>query len=243
MMAASDSPQIGRGGRVRSASTSSGGSGISAASAAGVSVGSSAFIRPQPVTEKSLMESVAGFIQEATSPATGHQGHGGLGGSAFGGGGGGHDPRVHVVWARFEVADVNDVRLFPEGAEINGNAPPLLLVLGYTQGVQVWLIPMTGEAQEVLSWKQGSVKTLRLLPAPESCFGHPDNFEHCRPLIAMADSAGPGTPFSSATFISLRSGEQVLRKLPTFAEVTTIAYSLSHRFITSSSTRRSPTSP
>ena len=34
------------------------------------------------------------------------------------------------------MADVNDPKLFPEGAEVNGNSPPLLLVLGYTQGVQ-----------------------------------------------------------------------------------------------------------
>ena len=61
-----------------------------------------------------------------------HQG-GHFGQSGCGGGG---DPRVHVVWARFEVADVNDPKLFPEGAEVNGNSPPLLLVLGYTQGVQ-----------------------------------------------------------------------------------------------------------
>ena len=70
---------------------------------------------------------------QATSQTThlGHQaGHFGQPG------GGGGDPRVHVVWARFEVADVNDPKLFPEGAEVNGNSPPLLLVLGYTQGVQ-----------------------------------------------------------------------------------------------------------
>ena len=59
----------------------------------------------------------------------GHQG-GHFGQPGSGGGG------VHVVWARFEVADVNDPKLFPEGAEVNGNSPPLLLVLGYTQGVQ-----------------------------------------------------------------------------------------------------------
>jgi hypothetical protein len=146
------------------------------------------------------------FRVQATSPATHGQGnHRGFGGV----GGAGHDPSIHVVWARFEVADVNDVKLFPEGMEMNGNSPPLLLVLGYTQGVQVWLIPMTGEAQEVLSWKQGTVKTLRILPAPENCFGYLDNFEHVRPLIAMADSAGPGTAFSSASFISLKTGEQV----------------------------------
>lgn len=90
-----------------------------------------------------------------------------------------------------------------------GNSPPLLLTLGYTSGVQVWLIPINGEAQEVLSWKQGTVKTLRVLPTPEACFGSPDNFAHCRPLIALADSTGPGTAYSSASFLSLKSGEQV----------------------------------
>ena len=47
-------------------------------------------------------------------------------------------------------------------AEVNGNFPPLMLALGYTQGVQVWSIPMTGEAQEVLAWRQGQVKTLKV---------------------------------------------------------------------------------
>ena len=76
---------------------------------------------------------------------------------------------------------------------------------------QMWLLPMNGEAQEVLSWRQGTVKTLRILPAPQrSCFSvGRDNFEHCRPLIALADSTGPGAAFTSASFISLRSGEQV----------------------------------
>ena len=52
--------------------------------------------------------------------------------------------------------------LFTEIAEVNGNFPPLMLALGYTQGVQIWSIPMTGEAQEVLAWRQGQVKTLKV---------------------------------------------------------------------------------
>ncbi len=129
-----------------------------------------------------------------------------------GGSSGGRDPKVNVTWARFETADINDPRLFPEGvaADVNGNSdPPLLLVLGYTQGVQVWLVPPSGEARELLSWKQGVVKTLKLLPAPETRFGFPDNYAHCRPLICLTDSTGPSAPFSAATFISLKSGEQV----------------------------------
>lgn len=64
---------------------------------------------------------------------------------------------------------------------------------------------MSGEAQEVLAWRQGQVKTLKILPSPESCFGSPDNFAHCRPLAVMVDSTG----FTSGSFISLKSGEVV----------------------------------
>ena len=61
--------------------------------------------RPQPVTEKSLMDSVAGFINEVQTfnqpnlPT---------------------DPKVYVLWARFEVADINDIKLLPERIELNG---------------------------------------------------------------------------------------------------------------------------
>ena len=71
-----------------------------------------------------------------------------------------------------------------------GNHPPLMLTLGYSQGVQVWIIPVTGEAQEVLAFRQGQVKTLKCLPTPENCFGSPDNFAHCRPLVVMVDTTG-----------------------------------------------------
>eukprot|EP00094_Tigriopus_californicus_P011925 TCALIF_11520-PA protein Name:"Similar to rudhira Breast carcinoma-amplified sequence 3 homolog (Drosophila melanogaster)" AED:0.12 eAED:0.12 QI:210/0.88/0.7/1/0.77/0.6/10/0/1394 len=158
-----------------------------------------AVIRPQPVTEKSLMESVAGFIHDVQAI---HHTH--LGAHAPN-----NDPKVHVTWARFETTDLNDVRLLPDSSESSGNASPLLLILGYTQGVQIWLVPINGEAKEVLSWKRGSVKTLRVLPKPENSFGVPDNFAHCRPLIALADATGPGAPFTSVSFLSLKTGEQV----------------------------------
>lgn len=58
----------------------------------------------------------------------------------------------------FETADINEPT--PEGDSEN-DISPLLLVLGYGTGVQVWLIPPSGEAQEVLSWRQGTVRVLR----------------------------------------------------------------------------------
>ena len=88
----------------------------------------------------------------------------------------------------------------------SGNSPPLLLILGYTVGVQVWLIPANGEAQEIVAQKHGQIKTLKLLRTPDfnSAYGSPDNFAHCRPLMVTVDSTGPGSPFSSATFTSMK---------------------------------------
>merc|ERR1719319_1148994 len=139
------------------------------------------------------MESVAGFINEVqafSQPAT--------------------DPRSQVTWARFEQADINDPSLYTESSfDANGNSLPLLLVLGYTQGVQVWLIPGSGEAKLVLSLFHGQVKALRILPTPQSKPSSPDLYNHARPLVAVCDSAGPGAAFMSISFVSMLSGEQV----------------------------------
>lgn len=51
---------------------------------------------------------------------------------------------------RFETADINE----PSSDGDSNDISPLLLTLGYGAGVQVWLIPPNGEAQEVLSWRQ-----------------------------------------------------------------------------------------
>lgn len=149
-------------------------------------------VRPQPVTEPSFMESVAGFINEVQS---------------FNHPGG--DPKAQVTWARFEQADINDSSFYPDNQEINGNYLPLLLVLGYSQGVQVWFIPGSGEAQLVLSWSQGQVKCLRILPSPQTTPSQIDQYIHARPLVALSDSSGPGAPFMSVSFVSLSTGEQV----------------------------------
>lgn len=71
-------------------------------SASGSGSGSNV-IRPAQVTEKSFIESVAGFINEVQSAPVGNA-----------------ENKVHVTWARFEIADVNDPKFYPDGAEING---------------------------------------------------------------------------------------------------------------------------
>ena len=70
----------------------------------------------------------------------------------------GQDPKCQVTWARFETADINDPSLYCEVSDMTGGAMPLLLVLGYNNGVQIWLIPGSGEAKLVMSRFHGQVR-------------------------------------------------------------------------------------
>ncbi|KAJ8726792.1 hypothetical protein PYW08_015189 [Mythimna loreyi] len=139
----------------------------------------------QPPSDRSIIDAVSGFINDVTLSSS----------STL-------DPKDVIQWARFETADINEPT--PEGDGDN-DVSPLLLILGYGSGVQVWLIPPTGEAQEVLSWRQGTVRVLRILPTPQ----HGDCFASKRPLIALCDSVSPGPSFCSLSFISIKGGEQV----------------------------------
>lgn len=79
-------------------------------------------VTPQPVTDKSFIDSVTGFINEVvpTSYATTTT-----------------ESKEQVQWARFEYADINCSTSSGSHELDSSVAPPLLLVLGYTSGIQV----------------------------------------------------------------------------------------------------------
>ena len=52
-------------------------------------------VRPQPVTESSLLDSVAGFINEVQALNKPN-----------------HDSKIQITWASFQKADINDPGLF-----------------------------------------------------------------------------------------------------------------------------------
>lgn len=173
-----------------------------------------AIVPPQAVSDRSIIDSVAGFINDVTLQTQTPQGEG----------------KDHILWARFEnTADISDPCLGDDWELEGGIAPPLLLILGYATGIQVWIIPANGEAIEVLSWRHGSVKCMRVLPTPTSGDGESatepnDQFLLKRPLIALCDSASSGGgigsgggvmsgnqagQYCSINFISLKDGENV----------------------------------
>ncbi|CAB4064392.1 unnamed protein product [Lepeophtheirus salmonis] len=158
---------------------------------------------PSPVTESSLLETVGSFINEVQTIADSTS-----------------DPKIQVTWARFEMSDINDPSL-------HGNEPPLLLIFRYFGScvlryfVSEFLVSrlhlgcpsleypflLWGKAVEVLSWKHFTLKTLRILPTPIlNPDGENDNFAHLRPLIVLSEISGSGIPFSSASFMSLKTG-------------------------------------
>ncbi|XP_017137984.1 uncharacterized protein LOC108152864 isoform X1 [Drosophila miranda] len=194
-----------------------------------------AIVPPQTVSDRSILDSAIGFINDVTLANQPVQ-----------------DPKDTITWARFETcADVSDPR-FGDDWELEGNAaPPLLLILGYGLGVQVWAIPANGEAVEVLSWRHGVVTALRVLPTPATAAALDENgradepvdaFAEKRPLVALVDggsaaasgllagvgggsgigggsgggiSSGSGgsasgmAQFSAVNFLSLKTGVQV----------------------------------
>ncbi|XP_066955101.1 BCAS3 microtubule associated cell migration factor-like isoform X3 [Macrobrachium rosenbergii] len=152
-------------------------------------------VRPEPVIEKTFVENVAGFINEVVPQTYSNPSH--------------YEGKETISWVRFDHCDINDLAQFRDKIEVNGNSPPLLLIVGYACGVQVWVIPVNGEAVEVLSWRQGAVRTLKVLPSPTTSSSAVDIYSLKRPIIALCDSAGPGPQFCSVTFISLKTAEQV----------------------------------
>ena len=48
-----------------------------------------------------------------------------------------YEGKEQITWVRFDYCDINDLQCFRDKIEANGNAPPLLLIIGYSNGVQV----------------------------------------------------------------------------------------------------------
>lgn len=168
---------------------------MSAESPRRVSRSTGQIVRPQPISDKSVMESVVDFIHDVVPQA--YSGTGKI------------DEKESVLWVRFAYSDISDLNLYSDGNVRNGNVSPLLIILGYSNAVQIWLVPANGEAQEVLSWRQGAVKCFCMLPTPQSAFHSQDIFAQRRPLIVFCDGSSPGQQFSSVYIVSLKTGDQV----------------------------------
>uniref|UniRef100_A0A4W5NUI1 BCAS3 microtubule associated cell migration factor n=1 Tax=Hucho hucho TaxID=62062 RepID=A0A4W5NUI1_9TELE len=157
-------------------------------------------VRAQAATEQSYMESVVTFLQDVvpqaytSAPPT--------------------DEKEKIVWVRFEKADINDTSRSPEFLEMHSGSsdPPLCLMIGYADGMQIWSISLGGEAQELFSVRHGPVRAAHILPAPLISPLMIDGFADKRPLLGVCKSTGSsGTspPYCCVDLYSLRTGEMV----------------------------------
>ncbi|XP_056139016.1 breast carcinoma-amplified sequence 3 isoform X2 [Lampris incognitus] len=157
-------------------------------------------VRAQAATEQSYMESVVTFLQDVVPQAyTGAPPT---------------DEKEKILWVRFEKADINDTAWNPEFMEMHNGAsdPPLCLMIGYADGMQIWSISLAGEAQELFSVRHGPVRAAHILPDPHISPLKMDSFADKRPLLGVCKSTGSsGTspPYSCADLYSLRTGEMV----------------------------------
>uniref|UniRef100_A0AAQ5YF60 BCAS3 microtubule associated cell migration factor n=1 Tax=Amphiprion ocellaris TaxID=80972 RepID=A0AAQ5YF60_AMPOC len=88
-------------------------------------------VRAQAATEQSYMESVVTFLQDVVPQAyTGAPPT---------------DEKEKIIWVRFEKADINDTARNPEFMEMHSGTtdPPLCLMIGYTDGMQIWSISVS----------------------------------------------------------------------------------------------------
>ncbi|TWW77790.1 Breast carcinoma-amplified sequence 3, partial [Takifugu flavidus] len=55
------------------------------------------------------------------------------------------DEKEKIIWVRFEKADINDTARNPEFLEMHSGTaePPLCLMIGYTDGMQIWSISVS----------------------------------------------------------------------------------------------------
>ncbi|XP_071791041.1 BCAS3 microtubule associated cell migration factor-like isoform X3 [Asterias amurensis] len=146
-------------------------------------------VRAQPVSDKSYMATVVDFLQDAYS-------------------GNKAEDKDKILWVKFEQCSSKGQVLNPHYINQEGSEEPIFLVIGYANGVQIWSLPPSGEAQEVLSLRQGPVRILRVLPTPYTS-GIRNHQQDKRPLVALCDGASSSQPFCSVSLLSLKTGEQV----------------------------------
>mgnify|MGYP002804170377 FL=1 len=148
-------------------------------------------VRPHPVSDKSYVESVVDFLHEVVPQAVA----------------GNHKTEEYdrIVWVKLEKLDID------LGASQNEQNSLLFVILGYSNGYQIWHVKSNGDAEEIVSVRQGPVKVVRVLQTPAHGTGHHecDVFRDKRPLAGVCDAASSPCPYSTVKFWSLITGDEV----------------------------------
>lgn len=150
-------------------------------------------VKPQCVPEATLVSSMAELVHDVIPQSTNSQ-----------------TIPERIEWVNVQkCVNVNDRKRVID-----------VVVVGLARGYQIWARMENGDCEEILSERQGPLRTGRLLPMDcEPSFGiHSDRFESSRPLFALVDESTriPEKQYCTVSFLSLVSA-QVVHKI-CFAE-------------------------
>ncbi|KAG1669950.1 Breast carcinoma-amplified sequence 3 [Nymphon striatum] len=152
-----------------------------------------AIVRCESVSDKTVMESVVDFFQDVVP-------------QAYSGVAKPDDLQDKILWVSFEPCNNDNLFSDQSSYQLNDNVPPLLLILGYQCGVQLWAIMANGDAREIISLRQRDIKIFHVLSDPET----DDQFFEKRPLVVMCDQFNVGQQYSTIRYKSLKSGDSCL---------------------------------
>ncbi|XP_065831598.1 BCAS3 microtubule associated cell migration factor-like isoform X2 [Oscarella lobularis] len=161
-------------------------------------------VAPETPPDKTYMDTVRGFLQAVQQGVTTQSTR--------------IDDKDRVLWVRFE--ELNS----PTGDK---ESTPILLIIGYSNGFQVWSIDASGSrlATEILSLRQDPVRHCTLLTSPLTLS---DQFVHVRPLLAVCDSScrsgksSSSPPYGTVGIFSLTTGKEVIKEYSFTQEVSSI---------------------
>uniref|UniRef100_A0A5S6QMW7 BCAS3 domain-containing protein n=1 Tax=Trichuris muris TaxID=70415 RepID=A0A5S6QMW7_TRIMR len=151
-------------------------------------------VKPEPHNEPSFVNTVSMLIHRAVPQQSG---------SAM-------KEVERIVWVTFESCDMNDPQYKPFLSHVYGSEVPLVMVLGLSNGFQLWACMFNGDCVELLSIRDQPVSIVKLLPSyrPASDDMFCDIFHESRPLLAVL-------PYSRSdvqvdlSLVSLKSGQTV----------------------------------
>uniref|UniRef100_A0AAF5PRK5 BCAS3 domain-containing protein n=1 Tax=Wuchereria bancrofti TaxID=6293 RepID=A0AAF5PRK5_WUCBA len=143
-------------------------------------------VKPQSVPEASLMSSMAELVHDIIPQSTNPQ-----------------TVPERIEWVNIQkCSNVNDRKRVVD-----------VVVVGLARGYQIWARMENGNCREILSERQGPLRTGLLLSVDcEPSFGiHNDGFKGFRPLFALVDenTSIPDRQYCTVSFVSLLSAQFV----------------------------------
>ncbi|KAK9875808.1 hypothetical protein WA026_009594 [Henosepilachna vigintioctopunctata] len=120
------------------------------------------------------------------------------------------DTTNEIQWAHLGPLEFDERESTLSTIYEKNSTPPLILVLGYNTGIQVWSVSTNGLAAEVVPWRPGKTKVFKILPSPHKVDSNcEDVFLSTRPLIALCDVDSATGSCCTLDFVSFKNFKQV----------------------------------